>query len=92
MELVTKADIVSSIRIESKLPRRVIVPIVEAILEVIKQSVARGHHLILKDLGSFSLRHRVAQPARNVYKGTWVDVPAHNRIYFRPIRELRIDV
>lgn len=83
----TKAEIVSEISSKTGLDRKVVLNTVEALMESVKESLAKGEEVYFRGFGSFIIKHRAEKTARNISKNTTVIVPAHQIPAFRPSKE-----
>jgi len=87
----TKADLVEQVA-DAVGPRVVKMDcglVVEALLEAVKESLARGDRIELRGFGTFKVRHRKARTARNPRTGEPVAVPPRAVPSFKPSRDLR---
>ena len=80
----TKADIVNEVAKNTGVEKVNVQPIVEATIEAIKNSVIKGNPLYLRGFGSFIIKHRAKQAARNITAKTTLTIPAHNIPAFKP--------
>jgi len=63
--------------------------IVKAILEGIKEALARGEKVEIRGFGNFRLRRRRERKARNPKTGTTVNVPVKSVPFFKVGKELK---
>lgn len=56
-------------------------------LGVIKGTVYNGGEVTLRGFGTFKLKLRKAKTARNISKGTAVQIPARNVVAFKPSKD-----
>jgi integration host factor subunit beta len=61
----------------------------ESSFDVIKNSLAHGERVEIRNFGNFSLRKREARKAWNPKTGELVDVPAKTVPFFKPGKELK---
>lgn len=80
----TKAEIVNEIVRMTGLEKVAVEATVEAMMETIKSSMAKGENIYLRGLGTFLLKKRAAKKGRNITKGTIVHIPAHMIPAFKP--------
>lgn len=85
----TKAEIVSAISNRTGLEKGAVSACVESFMDVVKESMAKGEDIFLRGFGTFSIKERAAKTARNISKGTVVEVPAHNIPSFKPCSEFK---
>ena len=83
----TKAEIVSKISSKTGLHRKVVLNTVEALMDSVKESLAKGEEVYFRGFGSFIIKHRAEKTARNITKNTTIIVPAHQIPAFRPSKE-----
>ena len=80
----TKAEIVSKISDQTGIEKPIVQKTVEALMETIKGSMAKGENIYLRGFGSFVVKKRADKTARNISKNTTVIVPAHHIPSFKP--------
>ena len=73
----------------TKLPLREVSMCIDAIFDVMADTISNGKRIELRGFGSFDVR-KVA--ARKTALANGVVIPAHGRIVFRPCQELRKSV
>ena len=83
----TKAEIVNEIAKETGIQKETVSTVVEAFMESVKNSLAKGNPVYLRGFGSFIIKHRADKTARNISKNTTVIVPAHDIPAFKPAKE-----
>ena len=82
----TKAEIVNEIAKETGIQKETVSTVVEAFMESVKNSLAKGNPVYLRGFGSFIFKHRAEKAARNVTKNTTMTIPAHNIPAFKPAK------
>lgn len=82
----TKADIVSDIVEETGLERVEALKAVEAFMNSVKASLAKGQNVYLRGFGSFVVKERAEKTGRNISKNTAIIIPAHNIPSFKPAK------
>ena len=80
----TKAEIVSKISDQTGIEKPKVQKTVEALMETIKDSMAKGENIYLRGFGSFVVKKRADKTARNISKNTTVLIPAHHVPSFKP--------
>ena len=65
-----KAEIVAEIVKATGLEKVVVEATVEAIMATIKESMANGENIYLREFGTFLLKKRAEKTGRNITKGT----------------------
>jgi DNA-binding protein HU-beta len=88
----TKAEIVNEIVNKTGTEKVVVEATVEAIMETIKASMAKGENIYLRGFGTFLLKKRAAKIGRNITKNTSVKIPAHMVPAFKPSKEFLTEV
>ena len=82
----TKAEIVNEIAKETGIQKETVSTVVEAVMESVKNSLAKGNAVYLRGFGSFIIKHRAEKAARNITKNTTMTIPAHNIPAFKPAK------
>ncbi len=82
-----KAEIVAEIVKATGLEKVVVEATVEAIMATIKESMANGENIYLREFGTFLLKKRAEKTGRNITKGTSIKIPAHFIPAFKPAKE-----
>lgn len=62
---------------------------IDGLIEAANDAFVRGSNIYLRGFGTFRLEQRAAKKARNIKKGTIVNVPAHCVVKFKPCNELK---
>lgn len=88
----TKADIVAEIAEGTGLEKMETQKVVEAFMESIKNSLAKGENVYLRGFGSFIVKERAEKTGRNISKNTTIIIPAHNIPAFKPAKTFVEDV
>lgn len=63
--------------------------VVEATLSTIGETIAKGEDIFIRGLGTFKIITRKKKAARNINKGTSVEIPEHKAVKFVPCKELK---
>ena len=82
----TKAEIVAEITSKSGIEKVAVQTTVEAVMESIKASLAKGENVYLRGFGSFIVKKRAQKTGRNISKNTTIIIPAHNIPAFKPAK------
>lgn len=82
----TKAEIVNQISESTNIDKLSVLQIVEAFMEVVKESLAKGEDVYLRGFGSFIVKQRAEKTARNISKQTSIIIPAHKIPAFKPAK------
>ena len=88
----TKADIVNEIAKSTGVEKIQVQAIVEAFMESVKNSLAKGNAVYLRGFGSFIIKHRAEKAARNITKNTTITIPEHNIPAFKPAKSFAGEV
>ncbi len=91
----TKADLVEQVAdvIGPRVTKKDCGLVVDAFLNAVKDTLARGDHIEIRGFGPFKVPHRKACTARNPRRGEPVEVPPRVAPVFKPSRHLssRVD-
>ncbi|MBO5850295.1 MAG: integration host factor subunit beta [Paludibacteraceae bacterium] len=82
----TKAEIVNQISESTNIDKLSVLQTVEAFMEVVKESLAKGEDVYLRGFGSFIVKQRAEKTARNISKQTSIIIPAHKIPAFKPAK------
>ncbi|MDD2799214.1 MAG: integration host factor subunit beta [Bacteroidales bacterium] len=82
----TKADIVNEISQNTGIEKAAVLATVESLMEVVKDSLAKGDNVYLRGFGSFIIKKRAEKTARNISKNTTIVIPEHNIPSFKPAK------
>ena len=82
----TKADIVNEISKELGLEKRLVLEVVEAFMENVRNSLIENNPVYLRGFGSFITKKRATKVARNISKNTTIVIPEHNIPAFKPAK------
>ncbi|MBO5850386.1 MAG: integration host factor subunit beta [Paludibacteraceae bacterium] len=82
----TKAEIVNQISESTNIDKLSVLQTVEAFMEVVKDSLAKGEDVYLRGFGSFIVKQRAEKTARNISKQTSIVIPAHKIPAFKPAK------
>ncbi|MBR1631126.1 MAG: integration host factor subunit beta [Paludibacteraceae bacterium] len=88
----TKAEIVSEIAKATGQEKVAVLAIVEAFMESVKNSLAKGENVYLRGFGSFVVKERAEKTARNISKNTTIIIPAHKIPAFKPAKTFMGDI
>lgn len=83
----TKADIVTEIASRTGVDKAVIRVIIEAWMQIIKESLIQGFVVQLRGFGSFFRKQRASKKARNISKNITIVVPAHEVPAYKPSKD-----
>jgi DNA-binding protein HU-beta len=82
----TKAEIVAEIANKTGIEKVAVQSTVEALMESLKGSLAKGENVYLRGFGSFIVKKRAQKTGRNISKNTTIIIPAHNIPAFKPAK------
>ena len=82
----TKAEIVAEIAKQTGVEKTVVMSVVEAFMESVKDSMIAGNEVFLRGFGSFIIKKRAKKVARNISKNTTITIPAHSIPAFKPAK------
>ena len=85
----TKADIVNEISKDLGLEKRLVLEVVEAFMENVRNSLIENNPVYLRGFGTFNLKKRAAKTARNITKKETIIVPEHYIPAFKPCPEFQ---
>ena len=88
----TKAEIVNEVAKSTGIEKITVQTVVEAFMESVKASLAKGNPVYLRGFGSFILKKRAQKTARNISKNTTIIIPEHNIPAFKPAKTFMQDV
>ena len=84
--IMTKAEIVAEVAKQTGVEKTVVMNVVEAFMESVKDSMIAGNEVFLRGFGSFIIKKRAEKVARNISKNTTITIPAHNIPAFKPAK------
>ena len=82
----TKADIVNEVAKATGIEKTTVQTVLEASMDSIKDSLAKGQPVYLRGFGSFIMKHRAEKAARNITRNTTMTIPAHDIPAFKPAK------
>jgi len=86
---VNKSDLIATVSLETGFSKRVTTDAIDAVVEAVKRTVARGERVSLPGFGTFEKRLRAPRTARNPRTGERVRVPAMPVPVFRPGQDFK---
>ena len=84
----TKSELVKAAAEKTSVPSADTLKIVDAVLEVLTESLQKGEEIILREFGTFKVVKRAARKARNIKTGEEMCLPETNVVKFRPSKTL----
>lgn len=88
----TKADIVNEVAKATGIEKTTVQTVLEASMDSIKDSLAKGQPVYLRGFGSFIIKHRAEKAARNITRNTTMTIPAHDIPAFKPAKVFVVSV
>lgn len=88
----TKAEIVAAISSKTGVEKKIVVEVVDSLMETVKDSIVAGENVYLRGFGTFLVKSRAEKIARNISKNTSITIPAHNIPVFKPSKEFKAKV
>jgi len=85
-----KVDIADAISGKVDIPRVTALKAVDVILEEMTNSLVNGNRIEIRGFGVFEKVTRKRSVARDIQKGTTIEVPASNTIRYKPGSEIVI--
>ena len=82
----TKADIVNEVAKATGIEKTTVQTVLEASMDSIKESLAKGQPVYLRGFGSFIIKRRSEKAARNIPRNTTMTIPAHDIPAFKPAK------
>ena len=82
----TKADIISEISTKTGIEKVDVQETVEAFFKVIKNSMIGGENVYVRGFGSFVVKKRAQNTARNISQNTAIIIPEHFVPSFKPAK------
>lgn len=90
MRSITKKDIVGDIIATTKFSREEAIAGVETFLEIIKESLEKGEHVLLSNFGKFSVIKKEERRGMNFSKGDAVPITQRRVVTFKISKVLRL--
>ena len=85
----TKADIAEKVRSHVGRNKKECAQMVDALFEIIKQSLQQGKDVMISGFGKFSIRDRGERVGRNLLTGEPITLPAKKVVTFKSSGKLR---
>jgi len=80
----TKADVIAKISEKTGIEKKETLAVVEAFMNVVKNSMCEGKNIYLRGFGTLFIKKRAAKPGRIISRNTTIMIPAHNIPAFKP--------
>ena len=88
----TKQELVRTISQETGIDQPTVQASVEALMKIIRKTMASGENVYLRSFGTFNLKKRAAKTARNITLNETIIIPEHYFPTFKPCPEFQIEV
>ena len=88
----TKTELIKKLVSRSNLSPNEMREAIEIILDTIKDAMANGERIEIRDFGAFVVRELPAKLGRNPRTGESVDVPSQRMVRFKAGKEMRKSV
>lgn len=85
----TKADLVREIARKSPYTQKVVLEIVDALLDNVKEELANGYRVQLIDFGTFEVRERAKRMGRNPQTGEPMECQPSRNVGFKAGKALK---
>jgi DNA-binding protein HU-beta len=79
-----KSELIKAVAAKTPASQAAAAVVVNAVIDVIAESLAKGETVQLIGFGSFSVRERAAREGRNPQTGKTVKIPAKKVVKFKP--------
>lgn len=88
----TKQDLAEALSNSTRLTKSQSIEAIEGLMKAAKGAFKHGENIYLRGFGTFRVETRAAKKARNITRGTVINVPAHRVVKFIPCSELKQEV
>jgi len=85
----TKSDFITKIAEKAHLSKKDTNKAIDAMIEVVTETLAKGEKIQLVGFGTFEVRKRAARVGRNPQTGEEITIPASNVPAFKPGKALK---
>ncbi|MDP5171776.1 MAG: integration host factor subunit beta [Bacteroidia bacterium] len=82
----TKAEVILEIAQKTGIDKADVAASLEGFFTVVKNSLARGENVYVRQFGSFVVKHRKEKVGRIISKNQSITIPSHNVPSFKPAR------
>lgn len=84
----TKPKIAKEITNRTGIDTKVVLRVIDAFLDIVKESLIKGTRIYLQNFGVFTRKRKKDKVARNIYEGKQIVIPAYDRIVYKPDADL----
>ena len=88
----TKADIVNEIVNNTGIDKQTVLTTLEAFMDTVKDNLSNDENVYLRGVGSFIVKKRAQNTARNISQNTTIIIPEHNIPAFKPAKTFVLSV
>ncbi|MBD5163492.1 MAG: integration host factor subunit beta [Bacteroidales bacterium] len=85
----TKSELSAAIAVKTGQTVETAQQCVDALMDVVKETMAKGENIYLRGFGTFAIRTRAEKTAQNLAKGTAIVIPEHKVPAFKPSKEFK---
>lgn len=86
----TKAELVAKIAKETGANPKEVLPVIECLMNTIKETLSDGENVYLRGFGNFYVKHKAKKVGRNINRNTSIIIPAHNIPAFKPSKAFQL--
>ncbi|MEC1289440.1 HU family DNA-binding protein [Bacillus mojavensis] len=87
-----KTEFVGAVAEKLGVSKKEATPKVEAVFNVIVETLAKGESIKVPGVGTFEVRERAARKGRNIQTGEEIEIPASKAVKFKPAKALKDSV
>ena len=87
--MASKTELIDFVAAQTELPKSETAKTVNALLDVIKNELAKGEKVALVGFGTFEVRERAARKGRNPQTGEEIEIAASKIPAFKPGKALK---
>ncbi|AZJ44150.1 HU family DNA-binding protein [Bacillus velezensis] len=87
-----KTEFVGAVAEKLGVAKKEATPKVEAVFNVIVETLTKGESIKIPGIGTFEVRERAARKGRNIQTGEEIEIPASKAVKFKPAKALKDSV
>ncbi|MEC2162861.1 HU family DNA-binding protein [Bacillus velezensis] len=87
-----KTEFVGAVAEKLGVAKKEATPKVEAVFNVIVETLTKGESIKIPGVGTFEVRERAARKGRNIQTGEEIEIPASKAVKFKPAKALKDSV
>lgn len=87
-----KTEFVGEVAEKLGVTKKEAAPKVEAVFNVIVETLTKGESILIPGVGKFEVRERAARKGRNIQTGEEIEIPASKAVKFKPAKALKDSV